>query len=584
MGASGPAGVDGPASPDQESPLIGDVLAQVQLRDLMSEVQSRVTEIVGNTRERMDALLSAVLTVSTDLELDATLRRIVQAAVTLVGARYGALGVAAPDGSLSQFAYQGIDDATRSRIGPLPTGQGVLGVVTAGGAPLRLDDLSQHPSSTGFPAHHPQMRTFLGVPVLARGAVFGRLYLTEKVNGQVFTEDDELIVQALAGAAGVAVDNARLYEESQRRGRWLQATSEINAELLAGSNTLEALRLVAARAQELTEADYALIALADDPGQLPSNVTDLTVTVCVGMRADSLSGTKIPISGSTTGAVFNDHMPRNVSELAFDLTEEFGPALVLPLGSGQSVSGVLITVRSPGATPFDEQAMQVLATFADQAALALRRAESQLVRSELGVLADRDRIARDLHDHVIQRLFGIGLGMQSTRRRLGTGAMADRLGEHLDQLHEVVQDIRTAIFDLQVGPENAPRLRTTIHAIVTDLTGDAAMHSSVRIAGPLDVVPVNLAQQAAAVVREAVSNAVQHSRGTELRVAVSVDDFLTIDVSDNGVGISSPLVATGSGLSNMARRAADGGGQCELGPGAHGVGTHLVWRVPLPVR
>ena len=210
------------------------------------------------------------------------MRRIVHAAIDLVDARYGALGVVDEGGMLSQFMHVGIDDETRERIGPLPTGHGVLGVVIGDAKPLRLADLSAHPMSVGFPPNHPPMRTFLGAPIRVRGEVFGRLYLTEKNGGQEFTEDDEAVLQALAGAAGVAVDNARLYGEAQRRQRWLEASSEITGALLGGTDPTEALQLIASRALELTGADYTVIALPEDPDATPTETTSLIVAVCAG--------------------------------------------------------------------------------------------------------------------------------------------------------------------------------------------------------------------------------------------------------------------------------------------------------------
>lgn len=359
---------------------------------------------VGSTRDRMDALLDAVLSVSSGLDLDSTLRRIVQAAMALVNAEYGALGVLDEAGMLSRFIPVGIDDTTRSLIGPLPTGHGVLGVVIEDDKPLRLADLAQHPMSIGFPMHHPPMRTFLGLPVRARGEVFGRLYLTEKAGGQEFTDDDEIVVLALAGAAGVAIDNADHYQQARRRQRWLEATSQVTAELLADGDTTQALQLIASNAQELTTADYTLIAVPADPGLGAADTTDLVVTVCVGVGTEQLTGRRIPVRGSTTGAVFADHTPRSVPHLAYDVAAglgvEFGPALALPLGVDDPLAGVLLIVRGPGSPAFTDDELQLVSTFADQAALALQRAETQATRRELEVLADRDRIARDLHDHV----------------------------------------------------------------------------------------------------------------------------------------------------------------------------------------
>jgi GAF domain-containing protein/anti-sigma regulatory factor (Ser/Thr protein kinase) len=548
---------------------------------LLAEVQERIEEIIG-TRDRMDGLLEAVLAVSSGLELDATLRQIVQAAVDLVDSRYGAVGVLGEDGMLTKFVFVGVDDATRELIGPLPTGHGLLGVVLEDAKPLLLDDLSLHSASAGFPANHPPMRTFLGLPIRARGEVFGRLYLTEKNNGQGFTEDDKVVVQALAGAAGIAVDNARLYEEARRRQRWLEATGEITTELLGASDPTEALRLIACRALELTGADYTVIAVPD-PEVVPSEIAELTVAVCAGMDPDTVTGQKIPIAGSTSGAVFADHVPRSVPGLAFDFAEglavEFGPALAVPLGAGESISGVLLTVREPGSACFDEHQFQVGSSFADQAALALQRAESQSARQELEVLADRDRIARDLHDHVIQRLFAIGLAMQGTHRRAKSPVVAGRLAEHIDHLHDVIQEIRTAIFDLQAGACETSHLRTVLHEVITHLTDDTELRTTVRMSGPVNVVPAGLAEHAEAVVLEAVSNAVRHARASELVVTISVDDDLVIDVTDNGIGI--PHTVARSGLHNLQQRAADAGGSCTV-ERPHDGGTRVVWTAPLP--
>lgn len=548
----------------------------------MVEVQDGIEEIVETTRTRMDGLLAAVLAVSSGLELDQTLRQIVLAATELVGARYGALGVLDENGMLGQFVNVGMDDDTRQRIGALPTGHGVLGVVIDDQLPLRLTDLSTHPASIGFPPDHPPMRTFLGVPVQGRGAVFGRLYLTEKLSGEDFTEDDEALVHALAAAAGIAIDNARLYEGVRSRQRWLEATGEVIVELLDGTDPGEALALIARRALELTDATYTLIALPTDRTTPRADVTELTVAVCTGMGADTLTGRRIPVVGSTSGAVFLDSVARRVPLLTHELTHgsehAFGPALVLPLGRGTSISGVLLAIRTPDAPPFDQRQFEVVSSFADQAALALERAASQSARREVEVLADRDRIARDLHDSVIQRLFAIGLALQSTQRRATAPDVSARLVGHIDQLHDVIQDIRTAIFDLQGDPDDVPGLRAVLHGIVTELTADAPMRTSIRMSGPLDVVPAGLAEDAAAVLREAVSNAVRHSHAAELTVSVSVDDDLVIDVSDDGVGIADTVAR--SGLHNLAHRATAAGGTFSCA--RRGAGTQLLWAAPLP--
>ena len=561
---------------------LSEAPSQLRLEALLGEMQERIGEIV-DTRGRLDSLLEAVLAVSSGLELDDTLRQIVQAATGLVDARYGALGMLGRDGMLTQFIHLGIDDETRDRIGELPTGHGVLGVVIDDQRPLRLDDLSAHPASLGFPPHHPPMHTFLGVPIRARGEVFGRLYLAEKNNASPFTEDDEMVLQALAGAAGIAIDNARLYETTLRRQRWLEATAEVTAALLTGSQPTDVLLLIAHRALELTDADYTVIAVPEDPEAPPEEIEQLVVAACAGRDTESLTGRRIPIAGSTSGAAFLDHVPRSVEHLGFDVSTgsgtEFGPALVLPMGGGESAAGVLLAVRTPHSAPFDEDQLQVVSSFADQAALALRRVADQTARRELEVLADRDRIARDLHDHVIQRLFAIGLAMHGTQRRARPSAVADRLTDHVDQLHQVIQDIRTAIFDLQTDGADTAGLRSALNETITELTADAPLRTTVRMSGPLDVVPAALAEHAVAVVSEAVSNAVRHAHAGELVVTVSVDDDFTIDVTDNGVGI--PATVARSGLHNLHQRALRVGGSCDVSRTGGG-GTRLVWSAPMP--
>ena len=541
----------------------------------------RPEQIVGGYRERMDALVRAVLTVSSGLALDATLKQIVEAAVDLVDARYGALAVLGDAGIFEQFVHVGVDDATAERIGRLPTGHGVLGVPVEKLGPLRLSDLAQHAASIGFPPHHPPMRTLLSVPILARGEVFGRLYLAEKA-GRKFTKDDEIIVRGLAAAAGSAVHNAHLYEQGQRRERWLEATGEVTTELLAGSDTKNALRLIASRARELTASDYTLVALPRQREAAPWEITELSVVVCLGMGDDSITGRVIPVAGSTTGAVFTDHVPRSVDRFALDLARglgvHFGPALAMPLGTGKSLGGVLVTARSPGSPAYDEHALKLVATFADHAALALRDAENEWARRELRVLADRDRIARDMHDQVLQQLYGVGMAMQSTQQRIQAPEVAARITDHMNKLQRIILDIRSAIYDLSPDPAGVAPLRTSLHTVITELTADAPLSTTVRMSGQLDRVPPPIAQHAEAVLREAVSNAVRHSRAAELAVTIMVDDTMVIDVRDDGVGF--PETVTRSGLNNMQVRAEQVGGTCTIAL-ADGGGTRVIWTAPL---
>ncbi|MCV7191625.1 GAF domain-containing sensor histidine kinase [Mycolicibacterium brumae] len=358
-----------------------------------------------------DGLIDAMLAVTTNLDLEETLTTIVDTAMRLVGARYGALGVIGPSADLlERFIHQGIDRATADKIGPLPQGRGVLGVLLDEPEPVRIPDVAEHPASVGFPPHHPPMRTFLGVPIRIRDEVYGNLYLTEKADGKLFTADDEVLVVALAAAAGIAINNARLY----RRTR------------------------------------------------------------------------------------------------------------------------------------------------------------------ELDVLSERDRIARDLHDHVIQRLFAVGLSLQGA---LGAGyeQQRDRISVALDDLQDVVQEIRTTIFDLHGG--QVTRLRQRLEQAVNQMTDHSPVRATLHFTGPLSVVDASLADHAEAVVREAVANVVRHADATTVVVNVVVDDNLRVTVIDNGHGI--PACTTRSGLANLASRADECGGVLSVGADPGG-GTRLEWSVPLP--
>ncbi|HLS79176.1 MAG TPA: GAF domain-containing protein, partial [Nocardia sp.] len=391
-----------------DRPPVIETLAQSRLRELLTELQDRITEIVG-VRDQMDRLIEAMLVVTSGLDLDNTLRTIVHTAIELVDAKYGALGVRESDPEtkeLAEFVYEGIDDRTRVRIGDLPRGHGVLGLLIADPRPLRLSDMSTHPASVGFPPHHPPMHTFLGVPVQVGGEVFGNLYLTEKSGGQEFTEDDEVVVQALAAAAGIAIANARLYEESRIRQLWLEATQAVATRLLAGGEPGDVFSVITERVLTLTDSACAFLALPEDPEIPAEDVTELVVVSAAGTDASALSGRRLPVDESHTGIVFRDGRPLavdNADVVSYATSVEYGPVLSLPLRVGNSVVGLLTTIRALGMSPIDSAGQTMLAAFADQAALALQMASTQRRMRELDVVSERDRIARDLHDHVIQR-------------------------------------------------------------------------------------------------------------------------------------------------------------------------------------
>lgn len=567
-------------SPDEPSmhPL-RQTLSQLRLRELLVEVQDRVEQIVEG-RDRLDGLIEAMLVVTSGLELNETLRRIVHSATNLVDARYGALEVHDRDNRVLNFVHEGIDPETVKRIGHLPEGLGVIGLLIDEPKALRLEDLSQHPASVGFPEHHPPMRTFLGVPVRVRDISFGTLYLTDKTNGQPFSEDDEVLVQALAAAAGIAIANARLYQQAKARQSWIAATRDIATELLSGTEPATVFRLVGEEAIKLTAADAALVAVPLDNSAPAAEVAELLVIETVGSAVESIAGRTIPVSGTALGDVFVNGTPRQIARLDLDGVAEpvvAGPALLLPLRAADTVAGVVVVLRRAAAGSFTDEQLEMMAAFADQAALALQLATSQRRMRELDVLTDRDRIARDLHDHVIQRLFAVGLSLQGTVPRTREPEVQQRLSEAVDDLQAVIQEIRTTIFDLHGASQGVTRLRQRIDTAVGQFAA-AGLRTSVQYIGPLSVVDSALADHAEAVVREAVSNAARHSQATNLAVRVRVDDDLCIEVSDNGRGM--PGDYTGSGLINLRRRAEEAGGEFLIENLPTG-GTLLRWSAPL---
>ena len=559
-------------------------LPQLRLGELLAEVQDRIGRI-ADARVQADGLLHAMFVITSGLDLEVTLRSIVESAVNLVGARYGALGVRGDGHDLKAFIHHGMDEDVREAIGHLPTGRGVLGLLIDQPHVLRLDDLSAHPEAVGFPPNHPPMKSFLGVPIRVRDEVFGNLYLTEKKDGAQFTEDDEVVTRALASAAGIAIENAHLYEESRIRQSWMEAMRDIGTELLAGSDIDEVLHMVSRRALHLTRADTAFIAVPADADQHADVVSRLNISVAEGHDSDALVGSLIPIEGSSSGAAYRLRTATRKENLDYGPNEHvadtFGPALISPLRVADGVRGVLVTLRRKGAPVFNDSQLDLISSFADQAALVMQMADTTRRMHELDVLADRDRIARDLHDHVIQRIFAAGLSLQSTLQKTELHDIRQRLARTIDDLQDTVQDIRTTIFDLQSATHSTTRLRQRVNGAVLELTENVPIRAVVRMFGPLSVIDSSLADHAVAVIREAVSNVVHHARADTVNVTLAVGDDLRIEVSDDGIGLAEDV--TRSGLANLEARAVDCGGAVILRPSAaDAVGTELIWSVPLP--
>jgi two-component system, NarL family, sensor histidine kinase DevS len=561
-----------------DAPSLGlSPLSRVRLDELLQEMLDRVGDVVAS-RERLRSLLDAVVGISTNLDLRSTLQRIVEAACELAGARYGALGVLTADRTgLSDFITHGIDPAAHAKIGDLPHGRGVLGVLITDPKPVRLPDITKHPDSYGFPPHHPPMHSFLGVPVRVRDEVFGNLYMTEKIDAAEFSDDDEEIVIALAAAAGVAIDNARLYELAQRRERWLAATAEITGVLLGEVRRTDALRLIARRAREVSTADLVMVMLYDEPN------ARYTIAVAEGAdtSCDQLVGGFVPVEPAAA-AEFGREKVRLVENLRtateWPALVPDSPAVAVPLATAGTLHGVLIVTQPAGQPASDEDAIQ-LSTFAGQAALALERAQAQEERQQLAVLEDRERIARDLHDVVIQRLFATGMQLQGAVHQAAP-AVAGRINAAVDDLDATIRDIRRSIFELRT-PTGPSSLRTDLHDAVEGAAEALGFRPVLDTSGPVDsAIPDDIKPEILAVLREALSNIARHARATATRISLrAAEGTVVLSVEDNGVGFD-PSRARG-GVVNMGERAHDLGGTFQIGPAPSGTGTVLTWCVPV---
>ncbi|WP_244224138.1 GAF domain-containing protein [Streptomyces tirandamycinicus] len=560
---------------------------QLRLDELLEGLQAQV-EQVRATRDRVHTLLDAVLSIGTDLDLDVVLRRITESAVTLVDARYGALGVLGEEDRIRRFITVGMDEGTIEAIGQYPEGQGILGLLIKEPEPLRLADLGRHPGSVGFPEGHPPMTTFLGAPVRVRDQVFGNLYLTDKRGGAEFDDDDEAVLRTLAAAAGVAIDNARLYEDTRRRERWLAASSELTRNLLSGTGTEQVLHQIAATVKELSGADLVTLAVPFDAGD------ELVIEAAEGERAEQVRGLVLP---AATLAARVYHSNRRFMSGALSQEPQggggsasrigLGPGFLLPLGGAERVRGVLQVANLSGGTEFTDATMTMIRGFADQAALALEIAEHRREAEHLMVLSDRDRIARDLHDLAIQRLFASGLTLNSVLGRVSDRPqVAERVQRVVDDLDETIKTVRGTIYALRERDraDGGGGLRGKLLA-ETDLAATVlGFAPALRMTGLLDTdVPESHAEQLLAVLREALSNAARHARATAVEVTAETDGArLRLRVADNGRGID-PAVTRRSGLDNLRRRATDLGGGFTLTPNQP-TGTIVEWTVPLPAR
>ncbi|MCU1543606.1 MAG: hypothetical protein JWM50_1471 [Microbacteriaceae bacterium] len=535
----------------------------------------RVVSAQGRLRNLIDASQAVVhLT-----DLPAALRRIAEVALDLVDARYAALGVIAPDGSLEQFIHVGRSQQDATATGHLPEGYGLLRALVEDPRPIRLDHRGEDPRSGGFASGHPEVDSFLGVPIRVRGEVFGNIYVTDRTTGR-FSEEDEQLLTALAATAGIAIDNARLLEETRRRQRWAEAGAEVTSSLLA-DETGDALGFIAERVVSLADAALVAVVLRGEPGTL-------VVETSRGSLADEVHGLTFSSVGTLSGRAMESAQPvmADTNEMADSTPNPWlalGPTMAIPLVETGHLHGVLTVSRALSTPRFTASDVEMAADFAGQASVALALAEARANKTRLALLEERGRIARDLHDHVIQRLFAAGLGLQALPTAPEDRELRAGIDSTVKALDDSIAEIRTAIFALvSPQPGGSRSLRHRVLDVISEAS--SALNHSPRVVftGSVDVLlPDVLVPDVMAVVRESLANVARHAHATETVVAISVgDDEIVVEVTDDGVGVDEGSEQRSSGIANLRRRAAELKGAFSLDNRESG-GARLRWSAPL---
>ncbi|MFC0063624.1 GAF domain-containing sensor histidine kinase [Umezawaea endophytica] len=539
----------------------------LRLDGLLRKLTERTTEALVS-QERLHLLLSAVVSLASDLSLPDVLRRVVESSCSLVGARYGALTVVSPNRRLLEFTYVGSDGDEGADRDALPRVR------------PQLDSTCSDAGPVG---------TYLYLPVHVRGQVFGNLYLTDKEDGGEFTEVDTEIVTTVAAAAGIAIENARLYEQTRQREVWHRASNEVTLALLSGISGRDALSQVAAQARGAADGIVAALVLPDNRGELVLEVVD-------GILGRHAKGFTVPDTASSW-EVFTNGKPKVMDNLVQvglwpegvnpGLVEDFGrigPIVLVPMAAGERVLGVLMVARPRGHHPFDAADVELVESFASQAALVLEFTRAQEDSRRLAILEDRDRIARDLHDLVIQRLFGLGLGLQGLNGSVDQPVVAARLAGFIEEVDHTIREIRRTIFSLHEPPSGGVSLRGQLLREVRESARLLGFEPTVALDGPLDsVVPDPVRPDLLASLREALANAARHAGATTVSVSVTVDRAATsveLVVRDNGKGLPERQVRHSGGLVNMSARADRWSGRCAV-DSESGRGVSVVWSVPL---
>ena len=534
-------------------------------------------------RDRKDMLLEAGLTLASELSLPIVLQRIVDVAAQVTDARYGALGVIGDNGTLIEFVTTGVSAKERRAIGALPTGRGVLGLLIHDPKPVRLSNIAEHPVSVGFPARHPPMHSFLGAPVQAMGRVFGNIYLAEKRNANEFSKDDEESLIVLATQAGVAIANASLYEEVRSREQWLNALRDITSRVLGGEEEVPLLESIAEHARQVAGADAAtIVSVSDAPGEL-------VVAAAVGARASEMRGQTLPAEGSISGAVMQKGQPLSIDDVSADQRAfqpivrlgRHGPAVFVPLRVPGGAAGTLMVTKLRGSPRFDDRSVQLVETLADQASVAIEYGRAQTELQRLGLMEERERIAKELHDGIIQSLFAVGMGLQGTALMARSPDVTGRIETAVDELDKVIRDLRNYIFGLRPGILADRQLDQALRVLAEEMQARSSATVEVDIDAALAASLSGRSSEIIQLTREALSNVARHSQATRasLRLARRGSEALLV-LEDNGVGFDTSSDSNGFGMSNMRARAEHLGGTLDV-ESESGKGTTL--RITFPI-
>lgn len=539
---------------------------------------------MARSEDRKDVLLEAGLTLASELSLPVVLQRIVDLAAQVTDARYGALGVIGEGGELEQFITTGISLKQRRAIGALPRGRGILGLLINDPRPVRITNIADHPKSVGFPAHHPAMHTFLGAPIKAMGKVYGNIYLAEKRTAPAFSKDDEESLVILATQAGAAIANALLYAETRQRERWLDALRDITSEILGGSDAESQLANIAEHARELAGADSAtILTISSTPDQL-------VVAAAVGASAADVRGESVPSAKSISGDVMRSGQPLVTDDAAGHSGAyqpvlrlgRVGPAIFVPLRVGGRATGTLMVANLKGGRRFDRGTVRLVETFADQASVAMEYAGAQAYIRRIGLMEERERIAKELHDGVIQSLFAVGMGLQGTALMSGSADQAVRIEGAVGELDGVIRDLRNYIFGLRPGILADRQLDQALRTMGEEFQARSGAEVAVDVDPELAASLSGRSHEIVQLTREALSNMVRHARAKHSKVQlVRRGHKALLAIDDDGSGFDTRRSFSGNGLRNMRERASSMGGILRISS-KKGGGTSLRVTFPVP--